>query len=181
MAWPLLLTANVCHHPATEKGGNPDIVRESQKRRYADVGLVDKVVALDADWRAGEGGGGGAAVWLWWCVHGKAACQSTHSRRQRRHPPPASRQRPPSQLNIAARVCHCCLSALPPLHPPVRYDLDQAKKEFNALVKQIGDLRKVGGWCRRRVETWVWWCCSGACAPAKRQGGSWLAGGRHSL
>lgn len=37
-----------------EKGGNPEIVRESQKRRYADVGLVDKVVALDADWRSGE-------------------------------------------------------------------------------------------------------------------------------
>lgn len=39
---------------AAEKGGNPDIVRESQKRRYADVGLVDKVVSLDADWRSGE-------------------------------------------------------------------------------------------------------------------------------
>jgi len=25
-----------------------------------------------------------------------------------------------------------------------RYDLDQVKKEFNALVKQIGELRKVG-------------------------------------
>jgi hypothetical protein len=37
-----------------EKGGNPDIVRESQKRRYADVTLVDKVVQLDADWRSGE-------------------------------------------------------------------------------------------------------------------------------
>ena len=26
-----------------EKGGNPDLVRESQRRRYADVALVDKV------------------------------------------------------------------------------------------------------------------------------------------
>ena len=26
----------------TDQGGNPDLVRESQRRRYADVGLVDK-------------------------------------------------------------------------------------------------------------------------------------------
>jgi seryl-tRNA synthetase len=26
-----------------EKGGNPDLVKESQRRRYADVGLVDQV------------------------------------------------------------------------------------------------------------------------------------------
>ena len=38
---------------ATEKGGNPEVVRESQRRRYADVGLVDKVVALDQEWREG--------------------------------------------------------------------------------------------------------------------------------
>uniref|UniRef100_A0A383V6T7 serine--tRNA ligase n=1 Tax=Tetradesmus obliquus TaxID=3088 RepID=A0A383V6T7_TETOB len=60
----------------TEKGGNPDIVRESQKRRYADVTLVDKVVQLDADWRT------------------------------------------------------------------ARFELDQVKKEFNALNKQIAELRK---------------------------------------
>ena len=28
-----------------EKGGNPDLVRESQRRRFADVSLVDKVRA----------------------------------------------------------------------------------------------------------------------------------------
>lgn len=38
----------------TEKGGDPEIVRESQRRRYADVSLVDKVVQLDNEWRAGE-------------------------------------------------------------------------------------------------------------------------------
>uniref|UniRef100_A0A6B2L3X5 serine--tRNA ligase n=1 Tax=Arcella intermedia TaxID=1963864 RepID=A0A6B2L3X5_9EUKA len=31
--------------------GNPDIVRESQRRRGASVQLVDIVIALDADWR----------------------------------------------------------------------------------------------------------------------------------
>eukprot|EP01024_Parvocaulis_polyphysoides_P013760 TRINITY_DN1541_c0_g1_i1.p1 TRINITY_DN1541_c0_g1~~TRINITY_DN1541_c0_g1_i1.p1 ORF type:complete len:470 (-),score=89.55 TRINITY_DN1541_c0_g1_i1:190-1599(-) len=35
----------------SEKGGNPDIVRESQKRRYADENLVDEVVRLDQEWR----------------------------------------------------------------------------------------------------------------------------------
>ena len=35
-------------------GGDPEAVRESQRRRFADVGLVDKVVALDAEWRSSE-------------------------------------------------------------------------------------------------------------------------------
>jgi len=34
-----------------EKGGNPDLVRESQRRRYAPVEAVDKVIALDTTWR----------------------------------------------------------------------------------------------------------------------------------
>eukprot|EP00892_Ulva_mutabilis_P000617 jgi/Ulvmu1/10556/UM065_0010.1 len=34
-----------------EKGGNPDLVRESQKRRYADVNAVNKVIELDRRWR----------------------------------------------------------------------------------------------------------------------------------
>jgi len=59
-----------------EKGGDPEIIRESQRRRYADVSLVDKVVQLDADWRN------------------------------------------------------------------ARYNLDQLKREFNALNKQIAELRK---------------------------------------
>ena len=31
--------------------GNPELVRELQRRRYADVGLVDKVIELDNQWR----------------------------------------------------------------------------------------------------------------------------------
>jgi len=34
-----------------DKGGDPEIIRESQRRRYADVGLVDKVCELDDQWR----------------------------------------------------------------------------------------------------------------------------------
>jgi len=38
-----------------DQGGNPDKVRESQRRRYADVGLVDKVIEYDAEWRKTRG------------------------------------------------------------------------------------------------------------------------------
>ena len=37
----------------TEKGGDPELVKESQRRRYADTSLVDKVVELDGQWRDG--------------------------------------------------------------------------------------------------------------------------------
>ena len=40
--------------PDAERGGDPEVVRESQRRRFADVGLVDSVLALDAQWRDGE-------------------------------------------------------------------------------------------------------------------------------
>ena len=33
------------------KGGDPEKVRESQRRRFADVTLVDKVIAEDEIWR----------------------------------------------------------------------------------------------------------------------------------
>jgi seryl-tRNA synthetase len=36
-----------------EKGGNPEIVRESQRRRGASVELVDLVIELDKKWRTG--------------------------------------------------------------------------------------------------------------------------------
>ncbi|XP_968460.2 serine--tRNA ligase, cytoplasmic [Tribolium castaneum] len=35
----------------TDKGGNPDKIRESQKKRFKDVTLVDKVVEADTTWR----------------------------------------------------------------------------------------------------------------------------------
>lgn len=38
----------------TEKGGNPDLVRESQRRRFKDEKLVDKVIELDNVWRKAE-------------------------------------------------------------------------------------------------------------------------------
>jgi seryl-tRNA synthetase len=38
-----------------EKGGNPDLVRESQRRRYAkDTNMVDEVIAIDVEWRQAQ-------------------------------------------------------------------------------------------------------------------------------
>ncbi|XP_058770475.1 serine--tRNA ligase-like [Vicia villosa] len=34
-----------------EKGGNPELVRESQRRRFASVEVVDEVITLDKQWR----------------------------------------------------------------------------------------------------------------------------------
>ncbi|KAL3538080.1 hypothetical protein ACH5RR_001446 [Cinchona calisaya] len=34
-----------------DKGNNPEIIRESQRRRFADFGLVDEVIELDKQWR----------------------------------------------------------------------------------------------------------------------------------
>jgi seryl-tRNA synthetase len=34
-----------------ERGGNPDLIRESQRRRYADVTLVDQIIETDRQWR----------------------------------------------------------------------------------------------------------------------------------
>lgn len=101
-------------------------MRESQKRRYADVGLVDKVVALDADWRSGEFWGMhmntfGHADWTRMCLE-------THFSS-------------PADMQLLVFVLHQLLVYV---YIAARYDLDQVKKEFNALVKQIGELRKVG-------------------------------------
>jgi seryl-tRNA synthetase len=34
-----------------DKGNNPEIIRESQRRRFANVDLVDEVIRLDKEWR----------------------------------------------------------------------------------------------------------------------------------
>jgi seryl-tRNA synthetase len=35
----------------TERGGNPELIRESQRRRFANVEIVDEVIALFEDHR----------------------------------------------------------------------------------------------------------------------------------
>ena len=34
-----------------DKGGNPDAIKENQKKRFKDVGMVDKITELDGKWR----------------------------------------------------------------------------------------------------------------------------------
>ncbi|KAL6581443.1 hypothetical protein OROMI_007366 [Orobanche minor] len=34
-----------------EKGGNPEVIRESQRRRFKSVDMVDEVIRLDQEWR----------------------------------------------------------------------------------------------------------------------------------
>lgn len=34
-----------------DKGGDPDAMRENQKKRFKDVGMVNKVIDLDGMWR----------------------------------------------------------------------------------------------------------------------------------
>ena len=38
----------------TDKGGDPDKIRDSQAKRFKDVTLVDKVVDADTEWRKRE-------------------------------------------------------------------------------------------------------------------------------
>lgn len=38
----------------TDKGGDPELVRETQRKRFKDVTLVDKLVAVDTEWRKCE-------------------------------------------------------------------------------------------------------------------------------
>ena len=35
----------------TEKGGDPEKIKESQRKRFKDVTLVDKVIEHDTAWR----------------------------------------------------------------------------------------------------------------------------------
>lgn len=35
----------------TDKGGNPDKIKENQKKRFKDVALVEKVIEKDTTWR----------------------------------------------------------------------------------------------------------------------------------
>lgn len=37
-----------------DKGGNPELVRETQRKRFKDTGLVDSLLRSDAAWRKCE-------------------------------------------------------------------------------------------------------------------------------
>lgn len=37
-----------------DKGGDPELVKETQRKRFKDVSLVDKLVLADTEWRKCE-------------------------------------------------------------------------------------------------------------------------------
>ena len=37
-----------------DQGGNPELVRESQRRRFKDPEIVDQIIQLDTEWRTGN-------------------------------------------------------------------------------------------------------------------------------
>ena len=37
-----------------DKGGNPELIRESQRRRYQPVEAVDEIIDLDNEWKKGS-------------------------------------------------------------------------------------------------------------------------------
>jgi hypothetical protein len=44
----------VCAFTLIFKGGDPELVRQSQAKRFADVTLVDKVIEIDGITRTGK-------------------------------------------------------------------------------------------------------------------------------
>jgi seryl-tRNA synthetase len=36
------------NHFRVERGGNPELIRDSQRKRHADEGIVDEIIAVDA-------------------------------------------------------------------------------------------------------------------------------------
>lgn len=55
LAGPPMLDINLFRE---EKGGNPEVVRDSQRRRFKPVERVDEVIAADQYWRQCERWGG---------------------------------------------------------------------------------------------------------------------------
>ena len=65
--------------PHAEKGGNPELIRESQRRRYADVSLVDQVIELDNEWRNGACLASDLATIVWGMNSDPSSCRLSQS------------------------------------------------------------------------------------------------------
>lgn len=138
-----------------ERGGDPEVVRESQRRRYKDVTLVDKVLDLDAKWREGEEARAGC------CgrrrVHAAAPSSGTctPAALEWMTGRPGARgwhvqsQTTKGAVCLRRRRCPRAPAALLHVLPAARGKLDGLNMDFNRLNKEIGTLRKV---CVRRKE-----------------------------
>ena len=91
-----------------EKGGNPELIRESQRRRFANVELVDEVIAIDKQWRQRKNLylflSTKSLVWIYLCF-----------------------------LNLGFGFCWVV----------VQFDLENLRKDFNKINKQVAQLRIV--------------------------------------
>lgn len=51
LKWRMVLDIDLFRE---EKGGTPELIRESQRKRYKDVKFVDDVISYDQQWRKGS-------------------------------------------------------------------------------------------------------------------------------
>ena len=93
-----------------EKGGNPELIRESQRRRFANVELVDEVIAIDKQWRQRKTLylflSTKSLVWIYLCF-----------------------------LNLGFGFFFFWVA--------VQFDLENLRKDFNKINKQVAQLRIV--------------------------------------
>ena len=94
-----------------EKGGNPELIRESQRRRFANVELVDEVIAIDKQWRQRKNLylflSTKSLVWIYLCF-----------------------------LNLGFGFFFF-------FWVTVQFDLENLRKDFNKINKQVAQLRIV--------------------------------------
>ena len=110
----------ICNGPLHRagKGGNPELIRESQRRRYADPALVDKVIALDNAWRDG-------ILPSSMCLADSHACKGL----------PILSSLYDRLPVLSGGLKKFCIAAV--------YHMEGLKRDANTLNKEIGTLRKV--------------------------------------
>lgn len=83
----------------SEQGGEPELMRESQRRRGADVQLVDRILQLDERWRAAQ--------------RQLTQLQRTKAAAQRQRLPTGSTEKPADEATAAASASRVAAPELP--------------------------------------------------------------------
>jgi hypothetical protein len=98
-----------------EQGGDPQVVKLSQQRRYADESLVDQVVELDRQWRQGKpplpGSFTGDGLW--------------------------------QGCSAVVDPCYKLMGVACASYTAAQYKREQLNKQLNAISRQVAALRKV--------------------------------------
>jgi seryl-tRNA synthetase len=114
-------------HLCADKGGDPEIVRESQRRRFADPGIVDEVIELDGKWRQGE-------------LHGEHACAYSNLCLYRFS---GAGEQVSSGTHFVESCAHIAFDSGLLTLLAAQYRLESINKESNDLSKQVGQIKKV--------------------------------------